>query len=63
MMGSHASQLTSEERWKILRYVQTLQNPGGATAAAPATAPADSTRKETAVVAQEPTKQDTTANK
>lgn len=29
MMGSHASQLTVEERWKIIRYVQTLQNPGG----------------------------------
>ena len=29
MMGSHASQLTAEERWKIIRYVQTLQNPGG----------------------------------
>ncbi len=29
MMGSHASQLTVEDRWKIIRYVQTLQNPGG----------------------------------
>ena len=58
-MGSHASQLTSEERWKIIRYVQTLQNPGGATSAAPASSdstkkamapvkmPADSTKKET----------------
>ncbi len=57
MMGSHASQLTAEERWKILRYVQTLQNPGGAapapvaavadsTKANPAAAPADSTKKE-----------------
>lgn len=25
MMGSHASQLSREERWKLLRYVQTLQ--------------------------------------
>ncbi|MCV9387667.1 c-type cytochrome [Reichenbachiella ulvae] len=25
-MGSHASQLSIEERWKIVRYVQTLQN-------------------------------------
>ena len=24
-MGSHASQLSQEERWKIVRYVQTLQ--------------------------------------
>lgn len=36
MMGSHASQLTVEERWKIIRYVQTLQNPRGAAAPAPA---------------------------
>ena len=59
MMGSHASQLTSEERWKIIRYVQTLQNPGGATTS---TAPADSTKKEVASVAMQ-TKKDTTANK
>ncbi len=25
-MGAHASQLNQEERWKIVRYVQTLQN-------------------------------------
>jgi mono/diheme cytochrome c family protein len=43
MMGSHASQLTVEERWKIIRYVQTLQNPGGV-AAVPAPA-ADSIQK------------------
>lgn len=61
MMGSHASQLTAEERWKILRYVQTLQNPGGATAAAPA--PVDSAKKETAIAAQEPVKKDSTENK
>ncbi|MBK7852526.1 MAG: cytochrome c [Bacteroidetes bacterium] len=35
MMGSHASQLTASQRWKIIMYVQTLQMPGG-TAAAPA---------------------------
>jgi mono/diheme cytochrome c family protein len=29
MMGSHAGQLTQEERWKIVSYVQTLQHPGG----------------------------------
>ena len=46
MMGSHASQLTVEDRWKIIRYVQTLQNPGGTAAATPAPAPADSTKKE-----------------
>ena len=25
-MGSHASQLTAEDRWKVILYVQTLQN-------------------------------------
>ncbi len=29
LMGSHASQLTKTERWKVILYVQTLQNPGG----------------------------------
>lgn len=29
LMGSHSSQLTVEERWKVIRYVQTLQNPEG----------------------------------
>ena len=43
MMGSHASQLTAEERWKILRYVQTLQNPGGSVATA-VVASSDSTK-------------------
>ena len=61
MMGSHASQLTVEERWKIIRFVQTLQ--GNTTAAAPATAPADSAKKEVAVVAQKPAKMDSTENK
>ncbi|GAB4381924.1 MAG: cytochrome c [Salibacteraceae bacterium] len=27
MMGSHSSQLSVDERWKVIRYVQTLQNP------------------------------------
>ncbi|GAB5538047.1 MAG: hypothetical protein Salg2KO_01500 [Salibacteraceae bacterium] len=27
LMGSHASQLDNEMRWKVIRYVQTLQNP------------------------------------
>jgi mono/diheme cytochrome c family protein len=40
MMGSHASQLTQTERWKIIMYVQTLQKSG-----APAPAPADTTKK------------------
>ena len=29
LMGSHASQLTQEERWTIIHYVNTLQNPLG----------------------------------
>ena len=29
LMGSHASQVTQEERWKIIHYVQTLQQPAG----------------------------------
>jgi mono/diheme cytochrome c family protein len=33
MMGSHASQLTPEEIWQVIRYVQTLQSPGKITAA------------------------------
>lgn len=41
MMGSHSSQLTASQRWKIIMYVQTLQNPGGQTAAA---TPADSVK-------------------
>ena len=27
LMGPHASQLNADERWKVIRYVQTLQNP------------------------------------
>lgn len=37
MMGSHASQLTQAERWKIIMYVQTLQKLAGAPAAADTT--------------------------
>lgn len=44
MMGSHASQITVEDRWKIVRYVQTLQNPDGAVAEN--TASSDSTKKK-----------------
>ena len=39
MMGSHASQLTQAERWKIIMYVQTLQKLAGTPA------PADTTKK------------------
>lgn len=43
-MGSHASQLTQEERWKLVYYVQKLQGPKEA--------PADSTKKEEGKVAE-----------
>ncbi|MFN5182461.1 MAG: c-type cytochrome [Bacteroidota bacterium] len=35
LMGSHASQLSVEERWKVVCYVQTLQGPKDTAAAAP----------------------------
>ena len=44
MMGSHASQLSKEERWKVIRYVQTLQGPKE-------TAPADTVKKAEVKVA------------
>jgi len=33
LMGSHASQLSKEQRWKVIRYVQTLQHHGAPVAA------------------------------
>ena len=36
LMGSHASQLTQEERWKLVHYVQKLQHINDAPAEAPA---------------------------
>jgi hypothetical protein len=39
-MGSHAAQLNQKERWKVVMYVQKLQNPGGATASVDSTATA-----------------------
>jgi mono/diheme cytochrome c family protein len=45
LMGSHASQLSKEERWKVIMYVQKLQ---GNDVPAVAT---DSTKKEPAVIA------------
>lgn len=32
LMGPHSGLLSKDERWKIVRYVQTLQHPGGAVA-------------------------------
>jgi mono/diheme cytochrome c family protein len=45
MMGSHASQLTPTQRWKIIMYVQTLQNPAGQTAAVSPDSAAAGTKK------------------
>lgn len=48
MMGSHASQLTPTQRWKIIMYVQTLQGTAGASTTAAAdttTATADQMKK------------------
>lgn len=42
MMGSHASQLTKEERWLLVQYVKFLQN-DGKLVATPAPATTDST--------------------
>ncbi len=44
LMGSHASQLTKEERWKCVLWVQELQKAALATAAPAAPAATDSTK-------------------
>lgn len=49
LMGSHASQLNTEERWKVIRYVQTLQNPDAMTSEA---APAEEVKAEEAPAAE-----------
>ncbi|MCX6292524.1 MAG: cytochrome c [Bacteroidetes bacterium] len=41
MMGQHASQLTATQRWKVIMYVQTMQNTGTAM-------PADSSKTKMA---------------
>ena len=41
MMGSHAGQLTKEERWTVIQYVKYLQN--GGKMPGEGAAPADST--------------------
>ena len=43
LMGSHAAQLTVEERWKLVCYVQTLQGPKDTATVA---APSDSTKTD-----------------
>lgn len=63
MMGSHASQLTSEERWQIIRYVQTLQNPGGDAQRGTPIAVADSGVKVNKTMPAMPASNDSTATK
>lgn len=46
LMGSHASQLTVEERCKVIRYVQTLQKLGSDTSKTASAAPKDSVKKD-----------------
>lgn len=46
MMGSHASQLTKEERWTVIQYVKFLQNDGKMPGEG--AAPADSTKQAAA---------------
>jgi mono/diheme cytochrome c family protein len=58
LMGSHASQLTVEERWKVIYYVQKLQ---GHTPGQPAVA--DSVKTETALVKTEGKKEEKKQNK
>lgn len=41
-MGSYASQLSSEQRWRIVQYIRTLEPPKAVPAAAAAPAKADS---------------------
>jgi mono/diheme cytochrome c family protein len=49
MMGSHASQLTKAERWKVIFYIEALQNGGTHPAmATPAVAEAPATNEESA---------------
>ena len=45
MMGSHASQLTPTQRWKIVMYIQTMQTPPAASATATDSAKAVETKK------------------
>ncbi len=40
LMGSHASLVSQEERWKIILFIQKLQHPNGAVAAADSAATA-----------------------
>jgi len=40
LMGSHAGQLTQDERWKVILYIQKLQFPNGMTAVSDSTATA-----------------------
>lgn len=51
VMGSYASQLDMEQRWKVVGYIKQMQGGGKTPAAEPAANPADSTLKGTDVPA------------
>lgn len=53
MMGSHASQLTKEERWKVIFYVEALQNGGSYPGHAEASAATPSEQTEQAEIEKE----------
>lgn len=46
LMGSHASQMTQDERWKVIRYVQRLQKPAGMVAVADSNVVATDSKEE-----------------
>jgi mono/diheme cytochrome c family protein len=52
IMGSYASQLTREQRWQVVKYVRTLQNPKGATAAKDSTGAGATKTGDTTAVAK-----------
>lgn len=49
LMGSHASQINPEERWKIVMFVHKLQGQGGAPASTDSTAAAKDSSNATAM--------------
>lgn len=51
LMGSHASQLNQDERWKIIMYVQTLQKLGAPTVTSSGDSAASKSTKDTSKIA------------
>ncbi len=56
LMGSHASQLEQNDRWKIIQYIQTLQKLGGDVASADSTASKKDTAMAPKMAAKAPAK-------